>query len=62
MGCKDCTKRRVGYHSNCEDYKAYRSNLDKQNALNRQQKQYYRDWKEFKDAGYRKNGVKFGAV
>lgn len=21
MGCKDCTKRHIGCHANCEDYK-----------------------------------------
>lgn len=62
MGCQNCTERYVGCHSECEDYKSYRDDLDKKNALSRQQKQNYRDWKEFKNAGYRRNGVKFGAI
>lgn len=30
--CKDCTKRQVGCHSTCEDYKAFRAELDAVNA------------------------------
>lgn len=28
--CKDCKKRYVGCHGKCEDYAAYRAELDKQ--------------------------------
>ena len=30
-GCKDCTDRQIGCHSNCERYKAFREQLDKIN-------------------------------
>ena len=28
MGCKDCTKRHVGCHSNCEDYAEQRRQIE----------------------------------
>lgn len=30
--CKDCEKRKVGCHSTCEEYKAFRSKRDAENA------------------------------
>ena len=61
-GCKDCTDRHVGCHSECETYKMYRSELDKQNAERAARKAKQRDWREYKVASYKKNGTIIGAV
>lgn len=37
--CIDCTKRVVGCHSVCEDYKAFKENLANQNKLKEEDKQ-----------------------
>lgn len=35
--CKDCERRYVGCHSQCEDYKQYREQLDR---INKQRRAY----------------------
>lgn len=37
--CKQCTKRNVGCHSICDDYKEYRMNLSEKNRKERLMKQ-----------------------
>lgn len=36
--CFGCTKRRVGCHSECEDYILFKKQLDEQNAIIREKK------------------------
>ena len=38
--CKGCTKRVVGCHSTCEDYKEFRKELDKQNEAERADREF----------------------
>lgn len=33
--CKDCTKRKVGCHSTCTDYKEWKTNRDQKNKETR---------------------------
>lgn len=32
MSCKGCTKRYIGCHAECEDYKKFRAEKDEKNA------------------------------
>ena len=40
--CKDCEKRQIGCHSNCEDYLLFREKKDK---YNKQSNQYKKELK-----------------
>ena len=37
--CKDCVERSLGCHSQCSSYREYRSNLNRINAMRRQQEE-----------------------
>lgn len=39
--CKDCELRAIGCHSDCSDYKEWRTELDRKNAQIHKSKQMY---------------------
>lgn len=53
--CKDCTKRHIGCHAHCEDYKAFRKQLDEENIRRRQIEQNERLAKPGKPVRRRKS-------
>lgn len=38
MSCKDCQKRYVGCHSECEEYQAFRKDYEEQKEKRKQEK------------------------
>lgn len=39
--CKDCDKRHIGCHAECEDYKAFKAEMDKIHAKRDATNEYY---------------------
>ena len=39
--CKDCTRREIGCHAFCEDYKAFKEEMEKIQAARDKENEYY---------------------
>ena len=57
--CKNCTKRTIGCHSTCQEYLAYKQELNKQREEEKKSKGYsphYRKYYKTKSINFGKNG------
>lgn len=51
--CLNCSKRKVGCHSKCQEYKDFRSELDEYNAYRHRQQELDSEYYEVKNRKFK---------